>query len=229
MVTSNRVGSSHVPKRTTWRNVDSAEDQVSVHPVAGKALSPQREDPDMKRLLVIASTIAVVALAIPAGAASSQFPDIVPLPDGIAPEGIVSGGGTEFYVGSLADGTIYKGDFRTASGDFINDSSDFQSARVAVGLDYDARSNTVWVAGGPTGSGYVYDGDTGETISVLTLASSASTFVNDVVVTRDTAYFTESFQAVIYAADLDRRGFPTGEVGRRRASPRPPRSCGSGW
>jgi hypothetical protein len=94
----------------------------------------------------------------------------------------------------------------------ISGSATFQSARVAVGLDYDARSNTVWVAGGPTGSGYVYDGDTGETISVLTLASSASTFVNDVVVTRDTAYFTESFQAVIYAADLDRRGFPTGEV-----------------
>lgn len=166
----------------------------------------------MKRLLVLVSTMVAMALVIPAGAASSQFPDVIPLPNGIAPEGVVSGTGTDFYVGSLADGTIYKGDFRTGSGDFINESSDFQLPRMAVGLDYDARSNAVWVAGGISGSGYVYDADSGETIEVIPLASSTPTFVNDVVVTRDTAYFTESFQAVIYAADLDRRGLPTGDV-----------------
>lgn len=166
----------------------------------------------MKRLLVLVSTMVAMALVIPAGAASSQFPDVIPLPNGIAPEGVVSGTGTDFYVGSLADGTIYKGDFRTGSGDFINESSDFQLPRMAVGLDYDARSNAVWVAGGISGSGYVYDADSGETIEVIPLASSTPTFVNDVVVTRDTAYFTESFQSVIYAADLDRRGLPTGDV-----------------
>lgn len=166
----------------------------------------------MKRFLTLAVAITVMALSIPAGAASSQFPDVIPLPNGIAPEGIVSGSGTDFYVGSLADGTVYRGDYRTGSGKFINNAADFDTARVAVGLDFDSRSGAVWVAGGPTGSGYVYDGDTGLTTAVLTLASSAPTFVNDVVVTRDTAYFTESSQQVLYAAALDRHGLPTGDV-----------------
>lgn len=163
----------------------------------------------MKRFLTLVSAVALLAIAIPVSAASSQFPDVIPLPDGIAPEGIVSGSGTDFYVGSLADGSIYKGDYRTGAGEFLNE---FDPPRTAVGLDFDSRSGAVWVAGGGTGSGYVYDGDTGETLAVLTLASSAPTFVNDVVVTGDTAYFTESFQPVIYAVELDRRGLPTGLV-----------------
>jgi len=166
----------------------------------------------MKRFLTLTAAIAMMALSLPAGAASSQFPDVIPLPDGIAPEGIVSGTGTDFYVGSLVDGTIYRGDYRTGAGDFINDAADFDPGRVAVGLDFDSRTGAVWVAGGPTGSGYVYNGDTGETIEVLALAASAPTFVNDVVVTRDTAYFTESSQQVLYAAALDRQGLPTGNV-----------------
>jgi len=163
----------------------------------------------MKRFLTLVSAVALLAIAIPVSAASSQFPEVVPLPNGIAPEGIVSGSGTDFYVGSLADGSIYKGDYRTGVGEFLND---FDPPRTAVGLDFDSRSGAVWVAGGGTGSGYVYDGDTGETLAVLTLASSAPTFVNDVVVTGDTAYFTESFQPVIYAVELDRGGLPTGVV-----------------
>jgi len=161
----------------------------------------------MKRFLAIAAAIALMTMALPAGAASSQFPEVIPLPDGIAPEGIVSGNGTEFFVGSLANGTIYKGDFRTGAGGYINDATDFD-ARTAVGLDFDSRTGAVWVAGGDTGSGYVYDGDTGETIAVLTLATSTPTFVNDVVVTGDTAYFTESAQQILYSVDLDRRGLP---------------------
>lgn len=166
----------------------------------------------MKRFLTAISVIALLVMAIPASAASDQFPGVIALPDGIAPEGIVSGSGTDFYAGSLADGTIYRGDFRTGGGEFINDAADFPSDRVAVGLDYDPRSKAVWVAGGPTGSGYVYDANTGATLAVLVLASSSPTFVNDVVVTRDTAYFTESSQAVIYSVSLDRHGLPTGDV-----------------
>lgn len=167
----------------------------------------------MKRSLTTLTTLLIaIGLALPAGAASSQFPDLIQLPNGIAPEGIVSGNGTDFYVGSLADGTVYKGDLRTGSGDFINDASDFGGERVAVGLDYDRRTNAVWVAGGGTGAGYVYDGDSGETIATIPLASSTPTFVNDVVVTNDTAFFTESAQPVMYAVQLDNRGLPTGEV-----------------
>lgn len=166
----------------------------------------------MKRFLTLVFAVALVALAMPVAAAPSQFPDVVALPDGIAPEGIVSGGGTDFYVGSLADGTIYKGDYRTGAGGFINDPGDFDSPRVAVGLDFDSRSGAVWVAGGGTGDGYVYDGDSGETLAVIPLTPATVTFVNDVVVTPDTAYFTQSFEPEIYAVELDRRGMPTGAV-----------------
>jgi len=44
------------------------------------------------------------------------YPKIIPLPIGFRPEGISSGNGSEFYVGSLADGAIFKGDFRTGEG-----------------------------------------------------------------------------------------------------------------
>lgn len=167
----------------------------------------------MKRLLrTFVAAVAAIALALPVAAASPQFPDVIPLPDGIAPEGIVSGNGSDFYVGSLANGTIYKGDYRTGAGDFINDETEFDSVRTAVGLDFDSRSGAVWVAGGPDGAGYVYEGDTGETLAVVELPSAMPTFVNDVVVTRDTAYFTESFAAEVYAVELNRRGMPTGDV-----------------
>lgn len=76
-------------------------------------------------------------------------------------------------------------------------------------MKHDPRSDVLWVSGGPTGQGYVYDADTGETLAEIPLAA-APTFVNDVVVTRDAAYFTDSFQPVIYRISLDALGLPTG-------------------
>ena len=69
--------------------------------------------------ITLAAATATVALAVPAHAAdprrSPGAPETVPLPDGIRPEGITSGPGTTFYVGSLADGRIVRGDLLTAS------------------------------------------------------------------------------------------------------------------
>jgi hypothetical protein len=39
-----------------------------------------------------------------------NFPDVLPLPDGFNPEGIVAGKGNTLYVGSLFDGAIYQVD-----------------------------------------------------------------------------------------------------------------------
>ena len=67
----------------------------------------------MKRTtLITLGLIFLFALALPA-AAKTAFPDIVPLPTGFEPEGIAIGGGSTFYAGSLADGTIVAGDLRT--------------------------------------------------------------------------------------------------------------------
>ncbi len=66
----------------------------------------------------------------------------------------------------------------------------------------------LFVAGGPTGLGHVYDAQTGEEVAALQLAGAGG-FVNDVIVTPDAAWFTNSFAAEIYRMDL-KRGRPTG-------------------
>lgn len=65
---------------------------------------------------------------------------------------------------------------------------------------------------GPTGQGFVYDSDSGDTITVLPLAAGQVTFVNDVVVTETAAYFTDSAQPVLYSVPVDESGLPAGTV-----------------
>jgi hypothetical protein len=63
------------------------------------------------------------------------------------------------------------------------------------------------VAGGPTGDAFVYDADDGSDVADYELAGEgANTFVNDVIVTRDAAYFTDSRLQQMYVLPLGRRG-----------------------
>lgn len=155
----------------------------------------------------LAGILVVVAafLALAGSAAAETFPKIIPLPNGFAPEGVVNGYGTELFAGSLVDGSIYRADLRTGEGEIVVSPPE---GRVAVGLSFDRRSGLLFVAGGATGMAYVYDPQTGETAATYTLASE-STFVNDVIVTRDAAYFTDSFRPYIYRLPLG----PGGELG----------------
>ena len=63
------------------------------------------------------------------------------------------------------------------------------------------------MAGGPTGQISVYDADTGAVVE--TCAVGGSGFVNDVTVTRQAAWFTDSFRPVLYRLPL-KAGFPAG-------------------
>ena len=72
-----------------------------------------------------------------------------------------------------------------------------QVDRIAVGLSFDPRSRLLFVAGGPSGQAYVYDPSTGESVASYQLGTAGS-FINDVIVTRDAAYLTDSCQPVIY-------------------------------
>jgi sugar lactone lactonase YvrE len=67
------------------------------------------------------------------------------------------------------------------------------------------RRGRLFVAGGPTGKAFVYDARTGEEIAAYQLVSGA-TFVNDVVVTRRGAYFTDSVNQVLYRIAIRRDG-----------------------
>ncbi len=130
---------------------------------------------------------------------SEAFPDLIPLPNGFAPEGIASGNGTTFYAGSLADGTIIKGDYRSGVLDTLLPPWPFP----AVGMDFDPRSGLLFVAGGPSGMANVIDTRTGEVAASYNLNGG---FVNDVIVTRQAAYFTDSFRPVYYSIPLGAAG-----------------------
>jgi sugar lactone lactonase YvrE len=108
------------------------------------------------------------------------------------------GHGHDIYTGSLGTGAIYRADVRTGQGELAVPSQD---NRVAVGLSFDERSNLLFVAGGPAGAGYVYDTETGDTVGVYQFTEQNS-FVNDVVVTRSAAYFTDSFRPFLYRVPL---------------------------
>lgn len=144
----------------------------------------------------------VVGTAAPGNGSRVAFPEVLPLPDGFQPEGIVTGRGTEFFAGSLADGSVYRGDLRTGKGEvFVGPTP----GRIAVGLSYDRRSDYLFVAGGfpdgdGLGKGYVYDANTGEDVAVYEFDGAG--FVNDVVVTRTAAFLTDSFQPVLYRVPL---------------------------
>jgi sugar lactone lactonase YvrE len=152
-------------------------------------------------LVGVGSGTAVATPRERGGAASERFPDVIALPDGFQPEGITTGRGTTFFVGSLASGDVYRGDLRSGDGDVFVESDD----RVAIGLSYDRRSDSLFVAGGGAGEAYVYDAESGETAEVYEL-TDPGTFVNDVVVTPDAAYFTDSFTDSLYRLPLGPAG-----------------------
>lgn len=154
----------------------------------------------MRRFPVLIAFMLTVVLALPGGAAAKAYPDEIPLPNGFQPEGIVVGAGHDAYTGSLADGSIYKVDLRTGSGEVLVSEPEIAPA---VGLDFDERSGYVFVAGGPSGQAAVYDGDTGEAVWSDGLGTG---FINDVIVTRDAAYFTNSFLPEFYRVPLAANG-----------------------
>lgn len=140
------------------------------------------------KTLPLAGLVGVGATPVSARGGSARFPDHIPLPTGFQPEGIVSGRGTEFFVGSLGNGDIFRGDYRTGEGEVLS-----TEGEPAVGLSYDQRSDHLFVAGGGSGRAFVYDARTGETAATYQF-TDPGTFVNDVVVTREAAYFTDSFR-----------------------------------
>ncbi|WP_275002914.1 SMP-30/gluconolactonase/LRE family protein [Promicromonospora iranensis] len=132
-----------------------------------------------------------------------DLPDRIDLPDAFQPEGITTAGPYAWF-GSLADGDIYRADLVTGEGEVISHGPGTPS----VGLTIDARGR-LFVAGGTAGDARVVDGRSGEVLATYDLGGG---FVNDVVVTDDYAYFTDSQRAVVHRLHLGPRGEPTDTV-----------------
>jgi hypothetical protein len=152
----------------------------------------------MRKILIAALTLCVL---LPASAGAKSLPDTIALPDGWQPEGIASGRGPTFYAGSLSDGAVYRGSYRTGQGAVLVPP---HAGRAATGLKYDRRGDRLFVAGADTKHIYVYDASTGADERVYDVPDSM--FINDVVVTRRAAYFTDSMVQQLYRIPIGRRG-----------------------
>lgn len=156
-------------------------------------------------LALVAGLLTVPTAAAGAGAAGGPFPTAISLPDGFFPEGIAINGQTA-YVGSLVDGSVREQDLRTGE---VRTFASPVDGTIAVGMDVDAWGR-LWVAGGgpaldPSISpGFrVYETGTG---ALVLEASVAAGFVNDVIVTRDAAWFTDSFAPQLIRVPLEADG-----------------------
>jgi hypothetical protein len=147
-------------------------------------------------LLALAGLLVFLAFSPAVGASTAghgrNFPARIDLPDGFFPEGIESGPGTSFFVGSMIDGAIWRGDLRTGSGRVLAPGA---PGRASAGIAYDAGHDRLWVAGvgAPLlGSAdvRVYDASTGALLA--TYRPPGVGLLNDVAVTRDAVYVTDS-------------------------------------
>ncbi len=160
----------------------------------------------MKRLTIV-MLVALSALIAAAPAPARPFPGVIVLPVGWQPEGIAAGAGNAFYVGAIPTGAIYRGDLRTGAGGVAVPP---RPGRMAAGIKVDTRERII-VAGAFTGQAYVYDARSGTTLAAYQLGTPGATMVNDVALTNDAAWLTDSFRAVLYRIPLARNGTLSGQ------------------
>jgi outer membrane protein assembly factor BamB len=154
----------------------------------------------MARMLLAVVAAGVLATTAVAGS-TNVFPDRIDLPNGFQPEGIATAG-QQFYVGSIPTGAVYRGNLRTGEGGILVPG---QAGRAATGLKVDR--GRIFVSGASTGNAYVYDAKTGADITSYQLSTGGS-FINDVVVTKHAAWFTDSMKPVLYRVPLGPNGEP---------------------
>ncbi|OKI03457.1 hypothetical protein A6A06_39195 [Streptomyces sp. CB02923] len=163
--------------------------------------------------LCVVAALAGTSTAAPAPASTAaSVPEraatpgkTIVLPGATSAEGIAAGHGSTFYAGDYFGGDIYRGDIEAGTAArFI----DAPRGRNALGMKAHTRHDLLFVGGGRTGQAYVYDTRTGRTVRSYRFGPAGSAFVNDVVLTRDGAWFTDSLQAKLYFVPVDRHGAP---------------------
>jgi hypothetical protein len=146
-------------------------------------------------------TLLAFALLVPAAPAGSGAQSSIPLPDEFRPEGIASGEGDRFFVGSIPLGAVYSGSYRTGEGAVLVPP---HPGRNHTGLKVDTRFDRLFVSGGASQGIYVYDARTGADVASFSLPDAG--FVNDVVLTPNAAYFTDSLVPQLYRVGIRGNG-----------------------
>ncbi|MBM6401795.1 hypothetical protein [Phycicoccus sonneratiae] len=135
-----------------------------------------------------------------------RLPDTVRLPDGIQPEGITSGPGTTYYVGSLNDGRIVTGDLARGRQRVLLPGA---TGRQLRGLRWDGRSGLVWAVGNVGIVAHVWAVDARRGTVVADIVVPGGGFLNDLDIAGRTVWVTDSRVDRLTAIELDKRGRPT--------------------
>jgi sugar lactone lactonase YvrE len=156
-------------------------------------------------LLALAAFLVPAPMAAAGGTGADGRPSVITLPGATGAEGIAAGEGNTFFAGDLLNGDIYRGDVHKGTAKrFIQ----APSGRVAVGMKADLRNELLFVAGGATGQAYVYSLETKKTVAVYQLAGAGTSFINDVTLTGEGAWFTNSQAGELYFVPVNRHGDP---------------------
>jgi hypothetical protein len=152
--------------------------------------------------MFIALVMGLSLAVAPAVSASDKFADLptrIDLPPGFQPEGIESFG-PWLFAGGLQDGAIWRGSAVTGQGDILVEGA---AGRMATGLHLD-RWGRLWVAGATTGTVRVYDALSGDPLQTYTFSGTG--FLNDLDITRNAVYITDSMNPQLAVIPLGRFG-----------------------
>ncbi len=144
--------------------------------------------------LALTSALVAPATAAPHSCRTAHVLNEIALPDGFQPEGITVGKHGTAYLGSRGDGDIYAVNLRNGRGRVISQGPGTPS----IGLKI--AKGRLYVAGGPSGTGRVVSTSTGKVLASYPFSTGApgTSFVNDVVLGKSGAWFTDSLQAQLY-------------------------------
>jgi sugar lactone lactonase YvrE len=159
----------------------------------------------MRRLLGALSIAALLAGTLVSGPAlaARPLPHTIALPGATSAEGIARGAGTTFYAGDLFAGDIFRGNIRTG---VVTTFIDAPAGRNALGIRVDLAHGLLFVAGGFTGQGYVYNLRTGADVATFQFGTPPGSIVNDVIVAGGAAWFTDSVQPNLYRVPIHADG-----------------------
>jgi sugar lactone lactonase YvrE len=131
--------------------------------------------------------------------------EVIVLPGASSAEGIAAGRGATFYAGDLLRGDIFRGDLQHGTAELFINAPD---GRMAMGMAADVAHDLLFVAGGFTGQGYIYNNRSGVTVASYQFGDPATSLVNDVALTNEGAWFTDSFQPRLFFVPVSQAGVP---------------------
>ncbi len=167
----------------------------------------------MHRILIALALVLSAAVAVPAmaehghGKDKGKRPDVIALPNGFQPEGIATGRHHTFFVGSRDTGAIYTGSLRSGKGSILVEGGPSGvpgDEHAATGLKVDKRGR-LFASGADSKHIRVYDSRTGDQLRDYSVGADAG-FINDVIVTKRGAYFTDSNNPRLYFIPFGKKG-----------------------